>query len=531
MGPPVDMSIGAYTASKWVMLSLIAGNWLLNMVINRTGIQIINTMRIEETGIIHLTRKTSQTNDRIWRWHIRFGSTNLILIFCSYFRCNYTGECNADIDNICTPIKVEILRNLLFQSKYNRLKTDYLIKGFSEGFNIGYRGPEIRQSVSQNIPLKIGSHEEVWEKLMKEVHLGCHAGPFDAIPFTNFMQSPIGLVPKAGRKTRLIFHLSYEFKDGLGSLNSHTAEHLCSVKYNNLDHAVANCLKLIDDVQGHFKVIFYRKTDVQSAFRLVLLKPSQYKWLVIKALNPITRMYRFFVDKCLPFGASISCAVFQEFSDVLRYLLEWRIQMMNRITNYLDDFLFIAYTLALCNWMIDQFLCLCEEIGCLINEDKTEWATDRIIFLGILLDGRSLTLGIPEEKRNKALNLLRTTLDNKSVTIKHVQQMTGTLNFLTRAIFPGRAFTRHMYAKILKTNKAGKPLRQFHHIHIDGEFKSDCRVWLQFLAGEATGMLISRPFVDLKVFETSKTLDFYTDSFANPDLGFGCVFGKRWIFE
>ena len=111
------------------------------------------------------------------------------------------------------------------------------------------------------------------------------------------------------------------------------------------------------------------------------------------------------------------------------------------------------------------------------------------------------------------------------------KQLIGTLNFLTRAIFPGRAFTRHMYAKIPKMNKAGKPLRQFHHIHIDGEFKSDCRVWLQFLAGEATGMLISRPFVDLKVFETSQTTDFYTDSSANPDLGFGCVFGKRWIFE
>ena len=47
---------------------------------------------------------------------------------------------------------------------------------------------------------------------MKEVSLGRIAGPFEKIPFTNFMQSPIGLVPKTGGKTHLIFHLSFNFK-------------------------------------------------------------------------------------------------------------------------------------------------------------------------------------------------------------------------------------------------------------------------------------------------------------------------------
>ena len=56
---------------------------------------------------------------------------------------------------------------------------------------------------------------------MKEVRLKRVAGPFKEIPFESFIQSAIGLVPKAGSdKTRLIFHLSYKFNsDGLESVN------------------------------------------------------------------------------------------------------------------------------------------------------------------------------------------------------------------------------------------------------------------------------------------------------------------------
>ena len=50
--------------------------------------------------------------------------------------------------------------------------------------------------------------EEMWSKVMKEVKGGLYADPFEKPPFDNFIQSPIGLVPKDhGTKTRVIFHL------------------------------------------------------------------------------------------------------------------------------------------------------------------------------------------------------------------------------------------------------------------------------------------------------------------------------------
>ena len=66
---------------------------------------------------------------------------------------------------------------------------------------------------------------------MKEVKLKRSVGPFKDPPFKDFIQSPIGLVPKdGGKETHLIFHLSYP-KEGNISINSMIPEKLCSVKY------------------------------------------------------------------------------------------------------------------------------------------------------------------------------------------------------------------------------------------------------------------------------------------------------------
>ena len=263
-----------------------------------------------------------------------------------------------NITDIVTPIQVEELKKLLLESGYDRDKSNYLIQGFTDGFDIGYRGPKTRQDTSMNLPIKegVGSKTELWNKVMKEVKHCRYAGPFESIPFENYMQSPIGLVPKDnGKQTRLIFHLSYDFKSGNKSLNYHTPEELSRVKYRDLDHAVANCLQLISRLGGSGTTLFYAKTDVRSAFRLVLLLPGQFCWLVMKAQDPQTGQTFYFVDRCLPFGASRSCAIFQAFSDGLAHILQYLVKKHNFLTNYLDDFLFIATLKLMCDYLVAEF--------------------------------------------------------------------------------------------------------------------------------------------------------------------------------
>ena len=170
------------------------------------------------------------------------------------------------------------------------------------------------------------------------------------------------------------------------------------------------------------------------------------------AEHPESKKKFYFIDLCLPFGSSRSCALFQKFSDAMKHIAEYKMSaiifMPVAISNYLDDFLFIALCLEICNGMVKQFLLVCDTVGCPVSLEKTEYASSLIIFLGVLLNGHRRLLAVPTEKRTKAINLINWAIDKKKVTIKFVQQLTGTLNFLNKALVPGRAFTRGMYMKL-----------------------------------------------------------------------------------
>ena len=122
---------------------------------------------------------------------------------------------------------------------------------------------------------------------------------------------------------------------------------------------------------------------------------------------------------------------------------------------------------------------------------------------------------------------MRLIASKKSATIKQIQSLTGILNFLNRAIVPGRVFTRRMYAKLKTRNSRGQRLKQYHHISLDSEFRKDCEVWEMFLQNTSATVLC-RPFIDVESFLTSTTLNFYTD--ASGKIGFGCFFDGRWMY-
>ena len=254
-----------------------------------------------------------------------------------------------DISNIITPVKVDRLERLLRATNYDTAETEYLIEGFTNGFDLGYQGPVDRQDTSTNLPLRIGSKRDIWSKLMTEVKTKRVAGPFkrNDFPFKQFIQSPLGLVPKSGNKTRMIFHLSFDF-NGKGSVNGLTPKEICSVKYNDLDHTIGNSLKLLENT-GETQKLFYTKTDVSNAFKLVPLKRWSWRWCTMSTTNPETGETVLFFDKTLPFGASISCNIFQWFSNCVKHIAEHYIDGATvALTNYLDDYLVISTTEESC---------------------------------------------------------------------------------------------------------------------------------------------------------------------------------------
>ena len=378
-----------------------------------------------------------------------------------------------------TPVKPEVLNRLLKATNYNKKETDFLVEGFKYGFTLGYCGPGNRHDKSSNIPFTVGDKAEMWEKMLKETELGRFAGPYKDIPFDeDFVQSPIGLVPKAGNKTRLIFHLSYDFPNGNKSINYWTPEEDCTVKYKDLDYAVRMTLNylekrrkeeacnicdthnneqaedewnhILDDLIDH-KVIYYAKSDLLSAFRILPIFPGHRKYLIMKAENPkIPGRFFYFSDKSLPFGSSISCSHFTRFSNALLHIVMKTTSKTYQMSNYLDDFLFLSDSEEECNQLVRTFLSICEEISFPVSMEKTEWASKRLVFLGILLDGERHVLSIPIDKVERTITMLKWITDKKKATVKELERLSGLLNFLNKAIVPGRIFTRRMYAKIFR---------------------------------------------------------------------------------
>ena len=102
-----------------------------------------------------------------------------------------------------TPVKVDVLQKLLEQLNYDADETQFLVDGFKNGFSIGYEGPQDVKITSPNLKFReVGSPTELWNKVMKEVKEKRYSGPFENIPFQNYIQSQLGLYPKMGARAQ-----------------------------------------------------------------------------------------------------------------------------------------------------------------------------------------------------------------------------------------------------------------------------------------------------------------------------------------
>ena len=422
---------------------------------------------------------------------------------------------NKDLDTIKTPVNVEVLKKLLVESNYDKKETDFLVDGFSNGFPLEYNGEEDVKITSQNLKFRgIGDEVTLWNKVMKEVKEQRYAGPFETIPFDNYIQSPIGLVPKNGGKdTRLIFHLSHPRGRGT-SVNANTPKEKCTVKYPDFNEAIQICLQ-----EGRGCKI--AKSDMQSAFRNLGMKKKDWRYLVMKAKSPIDGKVYYFVDKCLPFGASISCSHFQRFSNAVKHIVQWKTQ--KNLVNYLDDFLFAALMTLLCNNQVRIFLEVCSMINFPVSMEKTFWATKSMTFLGMLIDTVNQCVAIPIDKIQRAIEMINEVLNKRSkkITLNQLQKICGFLNFLGKCVIPGRAFTRRLYVYT-----ANDKLKPHHHIRVNAEIRDDLTMWLTFLEHPS---VYNRPFLDFSKTLNADEIDMFSD--ASGKLGMGAICGRNWMYQ
>ena len=285
------------------------------------------------------------------------------------------------------------------------------------------------------------------------------------------------------------------------------------MKYPDFSDAVTLCIKA-------GRMASCGKLDMSRAFRNVPMNKISWRYLELKAEHPITGKTYYFVDKCLPFGASISCKIFQDFSDSVAFLVKYQTKM--DLVNYLDDYFFVAFLKEVCDEQITVFLNICKEINFPVALEKTFWGTTILTFLGLLLDTENQVVCIPLEKLNKAMEMVLYFINkaSKKATVLEVQKLTGYLNFLCKCVVPGRAFTRRMYSIV------SSKMKPHHHVRISPEFRMDLLVWEKFLQHPT---VFCCPFLEVGYF-TADDIDMYSDAAKHAKKGFGAYCDKSWTF-
>ena len=281
-------------------------------------------------------------------------------------------------------------------------------------------------------------------------------------------------------------------------------EHSC-VKYDSIDNVV-------DLIKKFGKDSLMAKSDIEDAFRIVPIHPSNYHLLGFSWNG------KYFFDRCLPMGASSSCKIFEHLSQALVWMMHEKFQASG-ISHILDDFFFIGPpSSGKCKQDLTNFLFLCSQIGIPIKMEKTVLPCTCLTIYGIEVDSVEMECRLPVEKIDKIKNKLKEVKDRRKVTLKQLQSLIGLLNYACLVVVPGRAFLRRL---INLTCHISNP---HHFIRLNSAARDDIKMWEQFI-GSFNGKSV---FLS-DLWSTSDSLSMFTD--ASGTVGYAAILGSNWFAQ
>ena len=399
-------------------------------------------------------------------------------------------------NSLPTPIKVRELARLL--REVDHPGRDYIIEGFSKGFDLGFRGPESALDASNNLSVN-QNPEAALEKVLSEVKLGRIAGPFPSPPLPNFKCSPLSLREKSTPgKYRLLHNLSYPYNESAVNFNiPPEASHL---QYSDIRDAI--------EMINQFDLLFLAKADIKEAYRLVPLSPACYHLLGFKLKGS------FYYDRCLPMGASSSCKIFETISSSLLHIL-FSLYKVKYVVKMLDDFLFLGKSERECQYGLDSFVHLCRLVGIPLANEKTVPPSRSVTFLGVCIDTQNKVISIPMDKVSGYLGKVSAVIEAGTCSLRELKSLIGKLQFSCLVIPAGRCFLRRLHdATMGNTN----PHRR---VTLPAESKKDLEIWRDFLSHfNGRGLLSYGPSL------SSLDLHMHSDSSLT---GYGATLGTRFI--
>ena len=236
----------------------------------------------------------------------------------------------------------------------------------------------------------------------------------------------------------------------------------CGVEYELID----DCLEIIFKVG---KGCLMSKADISSAFRILPVSPASYRLLGFQWCD------RYFFDRCLPMGCSVSCNKFELLSTGIQWILIHKLKVQH-MSHILDDFMFLGFPDSRqCELALQAFFSLSKSIGLPIKQEKTVLPSTCVQLHGLEVCSVMMEVRLPQDKLDKALQLIQLCCNKRTIKLQQLQSLIGTLSFATKAVVAGRMFLcRLIDLTIGATNKN-------HHINVNSQARLDLRAWQEFL--------------------------------------------------
>lgn len=373
-----------------------------------------------------------------------------------------------ELSEIRTPVLVDSWREAL-ASHPDRAFRDYIVRGFREGFHIGFaHGSRQCVSAKSNMKSAVENKGVVEQYLKREVELKRVVGPLPPNSIPGMHINRFGVIPKAHQpgKWRLIVDLSHP--EG-SSVNDGIERELCSLHYTTVEEASRRVSSLGIGAE-------MAKFDLESAYRMVPVHPDDRRLLGMEWEGS------WYMDAALPFGLRSAPKIFNAVADGLQYILG-----VDGVTclHYLDDF-FIWGRAGTdeCSRDLDRALKCCARLGVPVAENKTTGPVTKLVFLGIEIDSVAKSLRLPDDKLHRLQENIREWQGRRTCTKRDLLSIIGLLQHACCVVRPGRSFLRRMITL------ATKAKRLHHRIRLNAGFRSDLCWWATFLAHwNGTGML------------------------------------------
>lgn len=336
------------------------------------------------------------------------------------------------------------------------------------GWPVGYTAPQPPASVNRNHPSATRHPADIEVFIQKEIRLGGLLGPFTAPPFTPWTNcAPLMTAPKKDSLARRVI-LDLSFPVGQGT-NAGITKNCLEGKMTN--YTLPSIHDLITYITNLGPGAFLWKTDLSRAYRQLRSDPCDTPLLCFKYKG------LYFADLCPSFGARLSGAACQRTTSALAYIMR---SSGHHILVYLDDFCGAAPDLIKAKKAYTAITDLCAHLGLQLAPEKCTPPSQRLEWLGFLVDTVAMTVTIPAKKLAEILQECKLWLNLKLAPKQEAQSLVGKLMHITKCIPHARKFSTRILSALRDTPDGGM-------VHVSFHFKQDI-LWYVNYAALANGI-------------------------------------------